>query len=114
MYTCIENNVAKHIADYKEKIGAGLGVEGIEEVWQAARQGRGALLLVEKDYKKTGFIAKEDDTVLHLVPPHTAHEILPDAIEKTIALVLQKNGKIIFTENDALADCQRIALITRY
>lgn len=102
------------IKDYQEKIGAGLGVEGLEEVWQAAAEGRGLKLLLEKDFKKPGFIEDGDRHLLHLMPPGTPHKTLPDAVDDLIEMVLDKNGDIFLVDNDALKNHQHIALIARY
>jgi hypothetical protein len=102
------------IKGYEEKIGEGRGVEGLEEVWQAAAAGRGMKLLVEKDFKKPGFVENGDGYLLHLMPPKTPHKTLSDAVDDLIEMVLDKNGEIVLVDNDALKNHQHIALITRY
>ncbi len=102
------------LKDYEEKIGTGLGIEGVEEVWKAAKAGRGYKLLVEKDFKRAGFIANEDDSRLYLAPPKSEHKILTDAVDDLIETVVEKNGEIVFMENDMLWNHHHIALITRY
>ena len=100
----------KLIDGFKEKIGEGLGVYGIEETWRAAREGRGLELLVEKDQIRQAFISENR---LHLHPPKVNYEII-DAVSDTINFVLEKKGKVIIVEKDALKEYGGIALITRY
>ena len=85
------------IDEFKEKIGAGLAVYGMEPVWKAAKEGKAFKMLVEKEYNRSASITQEVDTV---------NEIMSN--------VLEKNGKIIIVEKDALKDFKRIALINRY
>jgi hypothetical protein len=95
----IDNQKLSLVEEFKEKIGAGLAVYKIEEVSKAAIEGRGFILLVEKDY----------NTYLN-----DKHGKYPDAVNKIITTVLEKNGRVIVLENDSLKDYKGIALITRY
>jgi hypothetical protein len=113
MQSHLDNETVELIKEFIEKIGEHRGISGIQEVWQAALEGKGLKLLVEKDFRKPGFVAK-DAFRLFLRPPQNSHKILADAVEDIIEMVLEKNGQVFFTENDALKDYQRIALITRY
>ncbi|HET6766428.1 MAG TPA: hypothetical protein VFH08_03480 [Chitinophagaceae bacterium] len=87
----------KSVDEFKEKIGTGLAVYGVEEVWRAAKEGKAFRMLVEKEYNRSAFVTQEVDTV---------NEIM--------STVLEKNGKIIIVEKDDLKDFKRIALINRY
>jgi len=101
----------KLIDGFKEKIGEGLGLYGIEETWQAAKEGRGLKLLVEKDYARHAFISENK---LNLDPPQESHAIIKDVISDIMNTVLDKKGKVMIVEKDELKDYDRIALITRY
>jgi hypothetical protein len=113
MKSHLDNETVELIKEFIEKIGEHRGISGIQEVWQAAREGRGLKLLVEKDFRKPGFVVK-DAYRLFLRPPQNSHKILADAVDDIIEMVLEKNGEVFFTYDDALKDFQRIALITRY
>ncbi len=102
------------VRGFEEKIGGGLGVTGMTEIWKAVVEGRGLDLLVEKDFSHPGFLTNDDPNHLHLSPPKGPHRILADAVDDLIERVLEKNGNVIFLENDSLRDYQRMALITRY
>lgn len=101
------------VIEFEERVGERLGISGIQEVWQAAKEGRAFKLLVEKDFCKPGFLEK-DDSHLFLHPPQTPHQVVTDVVDDIIEMVLKKNGQVFFTDNDMLKDYQRIALITRY
>ena len=42
------------------------------------------------------------------------HNVLSDAVDDVIELILKKNGEVIFVENGKLKSFERIALINRY
>jgi hypothetical protein len=101
------------VKEFEEKIGEGLGTVGIQEIWRAAKEGRGLKLLVEKDYRCPGFVEQEAYH-LFLHPPQNAHRIVADAVDDIIETVLEKKGQVFFVDPGMLKDFQRIALITRY
>lgn len=110
----IDSNKLQALQNYYEETGWGRGEEGIENIWKAAKEGRALTLLVEKDFRKPGFICEDNDYVLHLATPAKEHTILPDAVDDIIEMVLEKKGDVIFLENGMLKDQHGIALITRY
>lgn len=85
------------VDEFKEKIGAGLAIYGMEAVWKAAKEGKGFSMLVEKEYNGSAIVTQEVDPV---------NEIM--------STVLEKNGKVVIVEKDVLKDFKRIALINRY
>jgi hypothetical protein len=93
----IDQQKSKSVDEFKEKIGAGLAVYGIEDVWKAAKEGKGFKMLVEKEYNRSAFVTQE-----------------VDAVNEIMSVLLEKNGKIIIVEKDDLKDFKRIALINRY
>lgn len=101
------------IQEFEEKLGEHRGISGIQEVWQAAKEGRGLKLLVEKDYRCHGFIDK-DAYQLYLRRPAFSNRELPDAVQEIVEMLLQAQGNVFFLENDSLKQYDQIALITRY
>jgi hypothetical protein len=103
------------IKEFVEKIGEHRGVSGLQNVWNAAREGNALKLLVEKDFRKPGFVLLLSGADrLYVRPPKKPHKILADAVDDIIELVLKKNGKVYFVDNGKLKDYKHIALITRY
>ncbi|GCC50364.1 hypothetical protein SanaruYs_05790 [Chryseotalea sanaruensis] len=97
----IEKDTVKHLA------------KGIQEVWQAAHQGRGLTLLVEKDYKQISYL-RESDPSLYLRAPKGKYTLVPDAVDEIIETVLEKGGHVFFTEDNKLRSFNSIALLLRY
>lgn len=113
MFEHLQNERRELINQFTEMIGRNRGVSGIQNVWEAAKEGKALKLLVEKDYHCPGFVTANDYN-LHLRPPTAIHKILPDAVDELIETVLQKNGEVHFMDNDLLRDYGHITLITRY
>ncbi len=105
--------VQRHLDELDGYVSQGRVAATVGEAWRKANEGRGKLLLVEKDFHEAG---KLDETGLLLLPVDdpTAPDVIPDAVDAVIETVLSKGGEVIFTENGQLADFQRIALVLRY
>lgn len=85
----------------------------INDIWRMANEGRGRLLLVEKDFH---FPARLDESGQHLTPAEdiTAPDVIDDAVDEIIETVLSMQGRVMFLDNGQLEDHQRMALILRY
>jgi hypothetical protein len=113
MHLYLQHEREQLVKEFEEKIGEGLGITGIQDIWSATQEGKAFKLLVEKDYRIPGFVEKEASR-LYLRPPQKPHKILADAVDDIIEMVLEKNGHVFFTDNGMLKDYQQIVLITRY
>jgi hypothetical protein len=110
----IKDEEAKALIKLQGAASTDLYSAGITEVWRAAAEGKGKLLLVEKDYHVQ---ARHGDDAFTIVPDNSntnPHNILLDAVDDVIELVLSKNGDVVFVDNGELNMYNRIALITRY
>jgi len=110
-------NKQNHILDLlDEAIGINHYACGIEDVWEAATESRGRILIVEKDYKVRARRAMDGYTISSLEENDSInpHSIIEDAVDDAIQLVLSKGGEVWFTEKGVLQKYDSIALITRY
>ncbi|WP_017651532.1 hypothetical protein [Fortiea contorta] len=87
-------------------------VSTIGEAWRLAHEGRGKLLLVEKNYHEPAILT--EDGKFELVAQPGGTEVIDDAVDEIIEVVLAKGGKIAIVDDEALAIHQRIALTLRY
>lgn len=103
----------KVLQELDQAIGEKKVASGVTEVWQAANEGRGRLLLVEEDYHVPGTV---DETGMHLTlaTNPAAPGVMDDAADEIIETVLAKQGRVVFLENGQLENHRRIALILRY
>lgn len=96
-----------------QAIGERKFVSTIGEVWRLANEGRGSLLLVEEDFQ---FPGRVDETGTHLMPADdpAGPDVIDDAVDEIVEMVLDKQGQVTFVDNGQLEAHQRIALILRY
>ncbi|MFZ6014666.1 MAG: hypothetical protein ACOYXT_30275 [Bacteroidota bacterium] len=104
--------IARQIEEMKEKRNGHLA-EGVQEAWTAATEGKGLLLMVEKDLHHRAY-RKETGNKLHLHPPKKPYGIIPDAVDDLIKIVRKKKGKVVLTDNDQLKAFDHLALQLRY
>jgi len=97
----IDAQKLKLVNEFEEKLGKGLGICGIENIWPAAQEGKGLVLMVEKGYGE-----------MEESPEKPAR--YADLVDEIINTVLEKNGQVKIVEKGILEDYGRIALITRY
>lgn len=102
----------KAFAELEDAIGTQKVVSTIEEVWRLARDGRGKLLLVEKNYHVPAIVT--DGGGLEIVDQVGGTEVMDDAIDEIIEAVLAKGGEVIFVDDDTLSSHHHIALTLRY
>lgn len=98
----------------KEDVGKKTVVDGIREVWKKAKEGKGLLLLLEKDYDVTAYADPVDDSKISLTPPVGSYEIITDAADDLIEIVAAKGGDVTILENGELENYNHIALRLRY
>ena len=113
MYKYIQNQKKLVIKELEEKIGKHLVISGVAPIWKATKEGNSLKLLVEKDFRKSGFITDEG-YLFHERPTEKAYEIVTDAVDDIMEMVIAKGGEVVLTENHLLNDYQKIVLITRY
>ncbi|WP_204140079.1 hypothetical protein [Halomicronema sp. CCY15110] len=87
-------------------------VSAIEEVWRLANDGRGKLLLVEKNYHVPAIVT--DNGGLKVVETPGGTDVMDDAVDEIIEAVLLKGGEVELMDDGELAQHQKIALILRY
>lgn len=87
--------------------------EGIRPAWKAAMEGKGQMLVVEKDFHLKAF-QKPGQSEILLQPPKKPYKIITDAVDDLIEVVIAKDGTVLFTENGQLKDQSHLALVLRY
>ena len=84
---------------------------GMREVWQAASEKRGRLLIVEKNFVCA---ARFGNTEMEIDPDNEAHQTQPfirDAVDDVIEKVLAGGGDVEFVDEGLLSGYEHIALI---
>ena len=94
-------------------VGAQRSASTLGEAWMQAQLGRVATLLVEEDYHQPAR-PSESGMLLSLVDAAGGPDVLEDAVDDLVELVLQKGGQVFFFGDGALALHGRVAAILRY
>jgi Bacterial archaeo-eukaryotic release factor family 3 len=95
-----------------DAMGAQNVVSTIGEVWRLAQEGRGNLLLVEKNYHVPAIITENGG--LELVDQSGGTDVMDDAVDEVIEVVLAKGGNVVIVDDGTLSVHQQIALILRW
>jgi hypothetical protein len=109
-----EENMLDEISELEEKKGEGLAEEGLYDVWNAVTEGRGYILLVEKDYEVKVHYDQNYPQEIQMNPSQRYPGILENPVDKVIEMLLNKKGKVLLVNNGMLADHKQIAMINRF
>ena len=88
-----------------------LYADGIDEVWGLANDGRVELLVVERSYE---YPARLNDGHLVAAADIETPDVIDDAVDELIELVLQRGGRAVIVDDDVLAETDRVAAVLRY
>ena len=110
----VKTSHVKLLTKLQEDIGKQLVVDGIRNVWKAAKEGKGLVLLLEKDYEVMAYHDPIYDEEIFLTPPAKPYNIILDAADDVIEIVKEKGGDIVILENGELNHFNHIALLLRY
>ncbi|MFF1508674.1 chemotaxis protein [Streptomyces sp. NPDC058326] len=83
---------------------------GIDEVWQAVKEGRVRLLAVEDHYRT---VVRDDGGHLEPAEPDEA-EARDDMVDEIVERALDTGAEVQFVRDDTLIDMDRIAGVLRY
>jgi hypothetical protein len=100
------------IGEVKEGISKGLALTDLQEIYQAAIDGRGELLVVNMDYHQA--VKMIDDRTFDLVEDSTEPDVIDDIVTTIAWEVLSKKGRVAFTRQEELSELGEITLRTRY
>lgn len=116
VWSIIQSVRAAQQADALQALDAAMSAQAvvstIGEAWRLAHEGRGKLLLVEKNYHVPAILT--EDGRFELVEQPGGTEVMDDAVDEVIEAVLAKGGNVAIVEDGALSLHQQIALTLRY
>lgn len=99
------------IGAMKESVGEGRIITDLNEIYRAAIEGRGELLIVREDYTQGVNIDKNNNLELVEIPEDAYIE---DITSNIAWEVISRNGKVFFTCQDDIKELGDIVLKTRY
>lgn len=87
---------------------------GMRDVWHAAMNRKGRLLVVEKNYMYAINHNTSEDIIYEAVEPYSKFSYIKDAVDDVIEKVLENGGDVEFVDKDVLKDYHHIALVQFY
>ncbi len=107
-----KERIFEAISEIKKAIPQGKVYTDLQEIYRAAREGRGELLLTSYDFFQA--VKMKDDKSFELVQDVTLPGIIDDITSNIAWEVISKNGRALFTQPENLTDLGRIILKVRY
>lgn len=100
------------ISEMQEAVGHGKVITDLNEIFRAAREGRGELLIAHNDFRQPVKMNGADSFELasDITQPHVIEDITSDIAWE----VISKKGRAIFTGQDEIKNLGNIALKVRY
>ncbi len=99
------------INEMKEVMGQGKVLTDLQEIYQAAIDGQGDLLIVHQDFSQA--VIMKDERTFELTNEQT-----PNAVDDIVSIiaweVFSKKGRVVFAEQEKVKDLGEIVLKTRY
>jgi hypothetical protein len=103
-------------ADALQALDAAMGAQAVAstigEAWRFAQEGRGKLLLVEKNYHVPAILT--EDGRFESVEQVGGTDVMDDAVDEVMEAVMAKGGSVAIVDDGALSIHQQIALTLRY
>jgi len=100
------------INDMKEAVSKGTVLTDLQEIYQAALDGRGELLIAHQDFSQP--VLMKDDRTFDYIDDVTIENAIDDITNNIAWEVLAKNGTVYFTSQEEIKDLGKIVLKTRY
>ena len=100
------------IEEVKEAVSQGNVLTDLQEIYRAAIEGRGDLLVVHQNFRQP--VVMNDNGGFELVDDASTPGAVDDITSKIAWEVISKKGRVIFTEQDELKELGKIALKTRW
>lgn len=100
------------ITEMQEAAGYGKVLTDVSEIFQAAKEGRGDLLIVHNDYVQA--VKMTGEFTLDIIHDLSKSEVIEDIISEIAWEVISKDGRAFFVNQDNIRTLGDITLKTRY
>lgn len=84
----------------------------MQEIYQAAIDGRGDLLVVSENFEQA--VRMIDERTFELINDTGQPKVVDDIVSTIAWKILSKNGRVVFTTQQGVQDLGKIALKVRY
>lgn len=114
----IQEDITAHklqkIEEVKEAVGNGTVLTELQDIYKAAIDGRGELLVVHEDFSKPVRMTGERSFEVVSDEQINDADVIDDITTNIAWEVISKNGEVVFTTQDEIKDLGEIVLKTRY
>lgn len=100
------------VNEMKEAVSKAQVLTDLQEIYQAAIDGKGDLLVVHQDFVQP--VMMKDERTFERIDDASLPSAIDDITNKIIWEVMSKNGRVVFISHDESNDLGEIALKTRY
>ena len=100
------------IEEMAEAVGHGKVLTDLQEIYQAAIDGRGELLIVHQDFSQA--VQMIDERTFDIIEDASVANSIDDITSNIAWEVISKNGKVYFTSQEEIKDFGLIVLKTRF
>jgi len=100
------------INEMQEAVAQGKVLTDLQEIYQAAIDGRGDLLIIHQDFSQA--VVMKDERTFDIVTDSTMPNTIDDISSNIAWEVISKKGRIVFTSQDEIKNLGKIVLKTRY
>lgn len=117
VWPLVEAELARKRQDALQELESAISqrkfASGISSVWRAAKEGRGALLLVEQNFHLPAEVDESGFVLTPVENPEPDGKIM-DAVDELIEIVLLQQGRVVFMDDGSLDNHDRVAMVLRY
>lgn len=107
-----KDRIQESIDEVKEAVGQGLVLTDLQEIFRAAKEGRGELLIAHESFSQPALV--HNDYSIELTEDGSDPELVDDITSNIAWEVISKGGRAIFTQNEHINELGEIVLKTRY
>lgn len=100
------------IREMKDAISQSHVITDLQEIYQAAIDGRGDLLIISQDFSQP--VIMKDERTLELTDDTSLPEAIDDITSHIAWEVLSKKGRVVFTSQEEIRDLGSIVMKVRY
>lgn len=100
------------ISEVKEAVSRGVVLTDLQEIYQAAIDGRAELLMIHESFSQP--VLMTSDRTFDLISDVKTPNAIDDITSNIAWEVLSKKGRVVFTAQDEIKDLGTIVLKTRY
>jgi hypothetical protein len=107
-----QKHIAEEVKEMQEAVGHGLVFTDLSEIFRAAKEGKGDLLIVDDDFHQA--VKMNGALAFDLVADSKQADVIDDITSEIAWDVFSKKGRVVFVNHEEIKSLGKIALKVRY